>query len=71
MQKLKITKIIFSSTAAVYNKTSKFINEKDKLNPISNYGRSKLLAEKIIQNHKNIKYVILRFLMSQDVLQIL
>ena len=61
MQKLKITKIIFSSTAAVYNKTSKFINEKDKLNPISNYGRSKLLAEKIIQNHKNIKYVILRF----------
>tara|TARA_Y100000816_G_scaffold292431_1_gene287646 strand:+ start:2286 stop:3272 length:987 start_codon:yes stop_codon:yes gene_type:complete len=61
MKKLKINKIIFSSTAAVYAKNSKFLNEKQKLKPISNYGKSKLIAEKLIKNNKNIKYVILRF----------
>lgn len=61
MLKLKINKIIFSSTAAVYDKNSKFLKESHFLKPISNYGKSKLFAEKIIKKNKKIKYVILRF----------
>ena len=61
MLKLKINKIIFSSTAAVYDRNLKFLKEKHSLKPISNYGKSKLIAEKMIKKNKKIKYVILRF----------
>jgi len=61
MNKFNIKKIIFSSTAAVYDKSKKSINEKFNLKPISNYGNSKLSAEKIIKNNNKINYVILRF----------
>ena len=61
MLKLKINKIIFSSTAAVYDRNSKLLKENYHLKPISNYGKSKLYVEKIIQKNKKIKYVILRF----------
>jgi len=61
MNKLKIKKLIFSSTAAVYHKNSNKIKENYKLKPISKYGKSKLEAELIIKKNKNIKHVILRF----------
>jgi len=61
MNKFNIKKIIFSSTAAVYDKNSKSINEKFALKPISNYGVSKLLAENIIMKNDKLNYVILRF----------
>ena len=61
MNELKIKKIIYSSTAAVYDKKRRRIIEKDKLNPISKYGKSKLKAEEIIKKNKKIKHIILRF----------
>jgi UDP-glucose 4-epimerase len=61
MNKLKIKKIIYSSTAAVYDKKKRKINEKDRLNPISKYGKSKLKAEEIIKKNRKIKHIILRF----------
>lgn len=61
MIKNNIKKIIFSSTAAVYKKKLSNIKETDKALPINNYGKSKLLTEKLIINENNIKSVILRF----------
>ena len=61
MNKFNIRNIIFSSTAAVYDKSRKLLKENYKLKPISNYGKSKLLAEKEIINNKKINFVILRF----------
>ncbi len=61
MNELKIKKIIYSSTAAVYDRKVRRIIEKDKLNPISKYGKSKLKAEEIIKRNKKIKHIILRF----------
>ena len=61
MNKLAITKIIFSSTAAVYDKNFKLLNESHLIRPISKYGKSKNSAEKILKKSKNINYVILRF----------
>lgn len=61
---LNIQKFIFSSTAAVYKKNNKTLNEKDKLYPDNLYGWTKLQNEKfIIKEFKNtkIKYCILRF----------
>jgi UDP-glucose 4-epimerase len=60
MKKLKIKKIVYSSTAAIYKSKINSIKETDKIMPISNYGKTKFKAEKIIK--KNIKnFVILRF----------
>ena len=60
MKKLKIKKIIYSSTAAVYKNKINPIKETDKIMPISDYGKTKLQAEKEIK--KNIRnFVILRF----------
>jgi UDP-glucose 4-epimerase len=61
-----IKKFIFSSTAAVYgNTTISKISETVKLNPISPYGHSKAMCEKIIEdfkkNNKYFNYIILRF----------
>ena len=61
MNKLNIRNIIFSSTAAVYDKSRKLLKENYRLKPISNYGKSKLLAEKEIINNKKINFIILRF----------
>ena len=57
--------IIFSSSAAVYgNSNNKLIQEKNKLNPLNPYGKSKEQAENILiqmQKEKKINYVILRY----------
>jgi len=61
MNKFNVRNIIFSSTAAVYDKSRKLLKENYRLKPISNYGKSKLLAEKEIINNKKINFIILRF----------
>ena len=60
-EKTNVKKVIFTSSMAVYGKVSKNIKENAKLKPISTYGKSKLLGEKILTNNKNkIKIVIFR-----------
>ncbi len=61
MKKNKITKLIFSSTAAVYQQSSKALFEESKLKPLSTYAKNKLTCEQLIKKNKNIKSVILRF----------
>ncbi len=63
--KNKVNKIIFASTGAVYgeplNNKSK---EDDPLNPVTEYGLTKMFAEEIVKYYarmENIKYIILRF----------
>ena len=61
-----VKKFIFSSTAAVYGDTTvSKISETVKINPISPYGHSKAMCEKIIEdfkkNNKYFNYIILRF----------
>ena len=58
---LKIKNIIFSSTAAVYDKNVKKIREHYGLKPTSKYGKSKLQAELEIKKKSNIRHIILRF----------
>jgi UDP-glucose 4-epimerase len=46
-----VKNLIFSSTAAVYSPSEKLtISEDDKTEPLSPYGQTKLLAEKLISN---------------------
>ncbi len=61
-EKAKIKYFIFSSSAAVYGKTNCFkpINEKFKSKPITPYGKSKLMSEKLLKNTK-FKTIILRY----------
>ncbi len=63
--KYGVKKIIFSSTGAVYGGSiTHNSKEDDPLNPVDDYGKSKKLAEEIIQKYsknKKIKYIILRF----------
>ena len=61
MKKNRIKKLIFSSTAAVYKQSTKFLKENSKLKPLSTYGKTKLVCENNIHKQKNIKSVILRF----------
>lgn len=60
-----IKKVIFSSTASVYGNPKKnTVSEKDLLNPLNPYAKSKLKLENfLIQESKkqNIKYAILRY----------
>ena len=49
MKKNKITKLIFSSTAAVYQQSSKPLLEESKLRPLSTYAKNKLTCEQIIK----------------------
>mgnify|MGYP006076354909 FL=1 len=57
-----INKFIYSSTAAVYGNKKSQVTEKDKLNPMSPYPKSKLKLEKFLMNKKkNISCVILRY----------
>ena len=62
---LMIKKFIFSSTCAVYGNIGKTkISEKDNTIPLSNYGKTKLLAEILIKNYsRNFKfrYAVLRY----------
>jgi len=57
--------IIFSSSASVYgNPKKKKVTEKDKLNPLNPYAKSKLKVENFLINKSKkfpIKYVILRY----------
>lgn len=65
MQQNNVFKIIFSSTAAVYGeeKEEPFL-ETDKLSPYSVYGKTKLMAENILEDSKlayGISYIALRY----------
>ena len=61
MKKNDIKKIIFSSTAAVYQQSSNPLKENSKIKALSTYAKTKLLCEKKIQKEKNLKSIILRF----------
>jgi UDP-glucose 4-epimerase len=56
-----IKNFIFSSTCAVYDGNVGKVNENTKLNPKSNYGKSKLKAENYLKKNKMINYAILRY----------
>tara|TARA_X000000950_G_scaffold130820_1_gene163265 strand:- start:2901 stop:3881 length:981 start_codon:yes stop_codon:yes gene_type:complete len=60
--KNKINKFIYSSTAAVYGNKNKRVHERDSLNPMSPYPKSKLKLENYLKEKKNdIRCVILRY----------
>ncbi len=60
-----ITKIVFSSTCAVYGETKYVpVDEKHPTNPTNPYGESKRMVEKVIEwlgKLKGLNYVILRY----------
>ena len=56
-------KLVFISTREVYGLTNRASNENDELNPINIYGKTKMQAEKLIQNASEkhgLNYTILR-----------
>jgi UDP-glucose 4-epimerase len=53
------SKIIYVSSASIYETTQNVISETSQNNPQNNYSKSKYIAEKIVLNHKNS--VICRF----------
>jgi UDP-glucose 4-epimerase len=64
IKKLEIPKFIFSSTAAIYDKSKDILKETSKIKSKNSYGLSKIKCEKIlIKNFKLSKtsYCILRF----------
>jgi UDP-glucose 4-epimerase len=65
MKQKNIKNIILSSSAAVYSDLNKdLIHEDDETNPISIYGFSKLLSEKLLLDldiNNEIKFIILRY----------
>ncbi|MDR0445071.1 MAG: UDP-glucose 4-epimerase GalE [Puniceicoccales bacterium] len=65
MRQFNIKRIIFSSTAAVYGEPQYTpVDERHPLNPVSPYGRSKQIAESIIQDFDRaygIRSVCLRY----------
>ena len=60
-----LSKIIFSSTAAVYgnSKQTNFISENSEIKPLNPYGESKVRVEEYLlkQNLKEINFIILRY----------
>ena len=60
-----LKKVIFSSTAAVYGSPDKlYVSEKDKLNPLNPYAKTKLKLENYLINKsksEKISYIILRY----------
>lgn len=65
MKKYNIKKIIFSSSAAIFGNPEKIpIDEDCPLNPITPYGRSKLMIEEILRDCDKswgLKYISLRY----------
>jgi UDP-glucose 4-epimerase len=65
MLEYKVTKFIFSSTAAVYGIPSvDFITEETPVNPINPYGRSKVMVEQMLADFAQaygLEYVALRY----------
>jgi UDP-glucose 4-epimerase len=65
MKKSNVNKLVFSSTAAVYGNPSSIpILESNERSPINPYGRSKLMAEWVIEDFSkayNLGYAILRY----------
>lgn len=66
MEKFKVWKLLFSSTATVYgNGCSEAVKEDFPLNPINNYGKSKLMFENVMRElslkEKNWSFGILRY----------
>jgi UDP-glucose 4-epimerase len=66
MRKSEIKSLVFSSSCSVYGSVNslKPATENISLNPVSPYGRSKLFAERIIQDEvsaNNLKAVALRY----------
>jgi UDP-glucose-4-epimerase GalE len=65
MRKVKINKIIFSSSCATYGTPSMpLISEKHPQNPINPYGRSKLMIEQILKDYAHaygFRYAVLRY----------
>tara|TARA_B100001093_G_scaffold505256_1_gene562322 strand:+ start:3293 stop:4282 length:990 start_codon:yes stop_codon:yes gene_type:complete len=60
MKKNGIKNIIYSSTAAVYQKKNLRITENSKLKPVSKYGQTKLKSEELIKKSK-LNFIIFRF----------
>ena len=60
--KYKVKKFIFASSGSIYGlKREKKVTEKLGLDPITDYNKSKMICEKVIENYKNkLKTVILR-----------
>ena len=59
-----VTKVIFSSTAAVYGNANEVVSEESPCDPINPYGQTKLLSEKILQDFfqaYKLNYVVLRY----------
>ena len=61
MKNNDVKKIIFSSTAAIYQQSSNPLKENSNLKALSTYAKTKLICEKKIQKEKNLKFIILRF----------
>lgn len=64
MQEYDVKKLVFSSTAAVYGDCSGVVSEDAPLNPISPYGQTKVMTERVIQNCATafgLQYSILRY----------
>ena len=62
-KKISINKFIFASSAAVYKSSNHSISEKHTIKPISTYGKSKMMAERILLKKNNCikNLIILRF----------
>jgi nucleoside-diphosphate-sugar epimerase len=55
----KVTKVIFTSTGSVYGNSGKFgVDETFKCNPVDDYGKIKLMTEKIVCEYGN--YLVFR-----------
>ena len=63
-KKYRVQNFIFSSSCSVFSNKTKIVKENSSKNPISYYGKTKLIAEKLIKkkfNKSNIKFIILRY----------
>lgn len=60
MKEYGVNKIIFSSSASVYGNHEGMCNEDTPTNPISVYGKTKLISEELIK-YSGLDYIIFRF----------
>ena len=65
MRQSKVSRIVFSSTCAVYGVPQRMpISEATPLNPVNPYGASKMMVERILQDYHHaygLSYVALRY----------